>query len=952
MLEEEVKTWLERVMLSGPTTNNNSDDDETLRKLRKVPLLQLSCMMSTYLTDEKQVSNALSLLARTTVGRDNLTNEEAEVVLKFFEGKLSTIQTVEAAVESIALVVKDLSCKQPCSEKIFKLLSDGFLQNVRFQALPNKVRRHGYDVLMFMVSKETLPLFTTSFLRLLLDAIDEESEPELVMSAFELHYFVGTYTDKTVIDPILDDYFDSLSSYFPVVFSQPPGCKVTREDLRRRLTKCLTRPLYLDSCVLFILSRLSSPSSVVKQESIDIILEIFSPNSEHEMKYLNSHVVSVVNHIRNEIVKAVSIGCSDNDSLLKCYMNVLTYIGKRSHEMSSSFVLSWLEPITSGFLASLNSSRVICSAYATMFYHLASSDVICGTTLAHYFLPLLFLNVPQQDDSNSENIFLIISALLTGIFDLRKSDKVCEEDSLTVQTSVRKSLEASSLSLFELMKKLLNSFNKVESPTDFIKCEVISSLLNLEAWMHPWMPEELIKLSYKKLISLCLLGDEEISRKIANSISSIGRVEGNVLNDILLNNLDNVDFTPTGVFALFHGLMVSSVSTALVAIEHLLNFSRVSFTECLSESDKFSFCREALSVQKDISTEKLLHLLVLVIEKDSVASFELVCEILLRLPLPLHKENLLQMINGRRLSVLAIALLSCDSDIFDIEGFSEHWVVELLENGFKEKFSRLTMQGISAICARSPSIADIFLEKSKDLKPEVQLEVYAAITRGLLINGVIMKEKVELITDYLLTSIYNGIDGDNALTTTFFYPKYSKNRVSLLIPLILGAQKNINSVPLNLLKIIVSLIKNESFYSDFNWSIVIEFTQKIAQQESSEGLVAGVLDLLDCILSRIDSRDFFMKFLVTDSKIFPLVISGIRSSTLQKRCISLNLLSEVALFASRLSTTGNEDEFDCMKAVAKVKEEVLCVTQASLADDKRVVRRAAAQCRHQWYKIK
>ncbi|KAH9584055.1 MMS19 [Trypanosoma melophagium] len=949
MLYEEVKTWLESVLLSGPMDKN---DDETTGKLRKVPLLQLSRMMSTYLTDEKQVVNAISLLACVTIGRENLTNDEAEVVLKFFIAKLSTMHTVEAAVESMALVVKDLSCKQPCCEIIFKLLSDGFLQNVRFQALPNKVRRHGYNILMFMVSRETLPWFTTSFLRLLLDAIDEESEPELVMCAFELHYFVGTYTDKTLIDPILDDYFDSLSSYFPVVFSQPPGCQVTREDLRQKLTRCLTRPLYLDSCILFILSRLSSPSYVVKQESIAIILEIFSPNSEHEMIYLNSHILSVVTHIRNEIVKAVSIGCADNDSLLKSCMDVLTYIGKRSHEMSFSFVLSWLEPITSGFLASLNSSRVICSAYATMFYHLASSDVICGTALAHYFLPLFFLNVPQQGDGDSENIFLIISALLMGIFDLQKDDMVSEDDDLTLKTSVRKSLEASSLSLFELTEKLLSSFDGVESPADFIKCEVISSLLNLEAWMHPWMPEELIKLSYKKLISLCLIGDENISRKIANSISCIGRVKGNILNDILLNTLDEVEFTPSGVFALFQGLISSSVSVALVAIELFLDSSHVSFTECLSENDKFSFCREALTVHFDISEDKMLHLLGLVIQKDSVASFELVCEILLRLPLHLHKEKMLQMINGKRLSVLAIALLSCDSDIFGIEEFSEHWVVELLDNGFNDNFSRLAMQGVSAICARSPSMADIFLEKLKDQKTEVQLKVYSAVARGLLINDVMMKDKVEFIIDYLLTSIYNGIDSDNALTTTFFYPNYSKNRVSLLIPLILGARKNIDSVPVKLLKIIVSLIKNESLQPDFNWSIIMEFSQKVAQQEPSEALISGVLELLDCILSQIDSKDFFITFLVNDSKIFPLVVSGIRSSTFQKRCVSLNLLSEVALFASRASTTDNEDKFACMKAVAKVKEEVLRVTQASLADHKRVVRRAAAQCRHRWYKIK
>ncbi|KEG12914.1 putative folate/biopterin transporter [Trypanosoma grayi] len=928
-------------------------DADTLEQLRQVPLLHLTQLMSTHLTDEKHVVSALLVLARATTGRDCLTDEEAVVILRFFTGKLTSLPNVEAAVESISLVVEDLSTQRSCTKMLFDVLSDGFLRNVGFQALPTKIRRCGYKIFMFMVTKKTMPWLATPFLRLLLNALDGESEPELVMHALDLQYLISRCVDKDVMEPLLEDYFDSLSSYFPVVFSQPPECPVTRDDLKRALTRCMTCPLYVDLCVSFLLSRLPSPSSVVKQESIEVFLELFSPNSRHSMDELKPHLLSVVSHVRNEVVRAVSVGCGDSDAFLQGCMKLLGFIAKRTHDTSYTSILSWLEPITSGTLASLNSGRVVCSAYATMLYHLASSDVCCSTSLARYFLPLLLMNVQQEIESDVDDSLLILSALLTGFFDLGNASGSLNGS--IPKDVMRESLQVGSSGLFEFAeKKVLELLDRAEPPSVFIKCEFLSSLLSLAAYLCPWMPDEIVQVSCKRLVSICLCGDQNISEKVANCISRIGRVQGDILKDVLLNAIDDVEPGVTGVFALYQGLLSSSVSTAVTAMEILLIPSKTSFADRLPEANVFSLCLHGLSEHEDISGETALRLLTLLVQRDSVESFELICELLLRIPITLHGTTLLQMIDEKRWGILMTALLSCcESDILHVAESTEHWVAELLTGVCQKNLQCLAMQGVSALCARVPSVSDAFLERSKCCDPAAALALYAATARGLLVAGEVMNDKVEQITERLIGAVCEGIDADDALVATFFFPSHgSKRSISLLVPLTLSARKSGAPLPLKLIRILVLLIKKEASVLNFDWNGVLEICSKVARQERTEDIVVGIVELLDSIFSRIDSKIFFMRLLVMDGNLFHLIQSGVRSSALRTRCTSLSLLSQVALSAVQLSTQGSGDEYSHREEVMRLKGDVLHVVQPALNDHKRLARRAAAYCANQWYKLK
>ncbi|RNF12698.1 putative folate/biopterin transporter [Trypanosoma conorhini] len=180
MEEEKLDVILQRAVSMGLNC-----DAGTLGKLRQVPLLYLARMMGKYLTYEKHITEALSVLSLATAKRENLQDDEAVVVLKFFSGKLSSLQTVETSVECIARVIEALSTQRPCSENVFAELAHGFLANVRFQALPTNVRRSGFKIINYMLSEASAPWLTTPVLRLLLEAMDAEGEPELVAKMFE-----------------------------------------------------------------------------------------------------------------------------------------------------------------------------------------------------------------------------------------------------------------------------------------------------------------------------------------------------------------------------------------------------------------------------------------------------------------------------------------------------------------------------------------------------------------------------------------------------------------------------------------------------------------------------------------------------------------------------------------------------------------------------------------------
>ncbi|AAZ13115.1 hypothetical protein, conserved [Trypanosoma brucei brucei TREU927] len=947
MSVEEVDT-----LLQGVVTCGTNADEVALEKLREIPLLQLSRMMGKYLTGEEHVVNAVRVLGLATVNRRDRTIEEVDVMLRFFSRKLSSMQTIAVAVESTALLVRELSSEGPCTSDVFNVLHTEFLQSFSLQALPTNVRSWGYDVLRFTVTKETATWFTTPFLQVVLKSMDEENEPELLMRALELHHIIASYAREDAMQPLLEEYFDSISSYFPVVFSQPPGCKVSKEDLRRVLSACMTHPLYLNICVPFLLSRMASPSSVVKQESTNALLNIFSLDSSHTTESLCPHVVSVTNHIRNEVVRAVSLGSGECEPYVKDCVHVLKFISKRAQDVSLSIVRSWLEPMTSGALASLRSGPAVCSAYATMFYHLVSSSTCCGAATVQCFLLQLLSNT-REDSFEVDDAVLIISAILSGIFDAGNGGECGKRP--PPQRDVKEGLETVSEKLFQLVEKLTLSLQKADASSVHVRCELLASLVTLAAWLPHWMPDDTVLLIYKRLIALCLCGDEEVGNRVVKHISRIGSVEGNLLNVALLDMPADINPTAAGILTLYKGLLGSQASLSLAATKSLLECPEGLFGFTLTERDVFSLCRSSLSAHADYSTEDIRCLLLLTKKRNSVASFDYLCDLLLLLPIA-FVPSVLQEVGGEQWGVLTASLVSCfDMDVLGASDHIEHWMCEVLDAMRSTPTDVLTMQSVSLLCARVPGVAGRFLEAAKRLNPTTQLAARAAVARGLLACGVAEGGIIELIIEEITNSLRSGYVQDcyvDILTGVFvFCYQGCRKTTTLILPLVHAATRGSKPVSLELLRVVAKLLQDVSPTCGLEWGDIVEFSRRVSKPLNEE-FVNELVELLDLALSQMDPKNVLVEALLGTDDLLPLVLSGVRSPLLKVRCTSLRLLSEAALFVMQFSSENGDSGNSYMSSALQVRDEVLHVSQVALNDHKRMVRRSAAQCRHQWYKLK
>nr|CCD13978.1 unnamed protein product [Trypanosoma congolense IL3000] len=855
LTEEEIEVLLRSVFSEG-----RNCDDELLMKLRQIPLLSLTRAMNAYLTCEEHVVTAVRVLGLATHGREDRTAEEVEVMLHFFTDKLSSLQTLEVAIEAIALLTGDLSSKGPCTYDVFTALLSKFLQSTSLQALPTNIRRLGYDVLCFMVTRETAQWFSTPFLEAVLRSLDEEGEPELVLRALGLHQVIATYASESVMRPLLYEYFESISSYFPVVFSEIPGCKVTRADLQRALSTCMTHPVYSDPCIKFLLSRMSSPSAVVKQESVELLLDIISPASRHITERLCQHIASVIGHIRNEVVRAVTFGSTHSDAYVKDCLRLLGFVSKRAGDSALCSTHSWVEPMTSGALASLSSGPSVCSAYATMFYHLVSADVHCGVSIASHFLPQLLDGV-QSSGSESDGAVLIISAILTGLCDAESSSE--NFSGLQLQDAVKECLEPVRGSLFQLAETLATSLHVAEVASVCVRCEFLATLMVLAAWLRPWLCDDTALFVCRKLIALSVSRDDEAASNIVKHISRIGRVEGGMLHDALLSMSGNVEPTVAGVLTLYKGLMNSSASMAFMATKSLLELPEALFKTSPADKDVFSLCRYGVSTHGGFSAEDVRCLVMLASRRNSFDSFCYLLDLLPMLPVTLIPSMLHEVGNGR-CGVVAIAILSCFSD--DVLGVSKNvdeWVTDLLSVVHAAPVSVLGMQGVSAMCARVPHVSRIFLERSEKLCLPTQLAVYAATARGLLCAEDAATGEVCKITEWITSSISSewAVSCHKDILSAAFFVSRARGEcraITLLQPLVHGVVRGALPISLELLGVVVRLVREEPFTHVLEWNDVLEFARIISKRPLGGDFVDWFVELLSLALSHIGSKELLV----------------------------------------------------------------------------------------------
>ncbi|CAD2222889.1 hypothetical protein AGDE_14035 [Angomonas deanei] len=386
-----------------------------LGQLRKKPLLEICGSLGPRLCSAETVNGALLSLAECSIGRETITHQEVEVVLSFFLDKINTKKTFETSLYCLDLVIRDFSERSPCSlEMSSRLFSALKGLEIEVQNCPTKIRRNVYTIFLYILTEAMVAKCGADDLSFILTSVDGESDPESVLMLFKINYAVCSFANEAVFSEICVEFFDSVANYFPIIFTKPPDCRVTKEDLVCGLSKCMTSDKYAEHSVPFMLSRLSSPSAATKCEVVGELLRCVSVYSD---ALLAKYSRDIVKGVRDEILKlSAYTNNSENSPVNKCIvesLNLLKTLSKRVENVSEKSALDIFSPVVDGLLSSVDSQREVCSCYATMVFDIISNSLVCCSAVGPYVLTMLAVSC--EEEKISSNILLLFSSACGGI---------------------------------------------------------------------------------------------------------------------------------------------------------------------------------------------------------------------------------------------------------------------------------------------------------------------------------------------------------------------------------------------------------------------------------------------------------------------------------------------------------------------------------------------------------
>lgn len=101
-----------------------------------------------------------------------------------------------------------------------KICSDGFFSTLNIQSLRKDERRIACRLLHALLSSERtrtgLISMKLEFIRGFIVSVENEKDPECLMSVFSMHPLVLKFFD---LAHLIEDYFDMMAAYFPVDYN-------------------------------------------------------------------------------------------------------------------------------------------------------------------------------------------------------------------------------------------------------------------------------------------------------------------------------------------------------------------------------------------------------------------------------------------------------------------------------------------------------------------------------------------------------------------------------------------------------------------------------------------------------------------------------------------------------------------------------------------------------------
>ena len=438
------------------------------------------------------------------------------VIVKFLAERCLSFLSADEAFEGLKCIVHAYVGDLPDDAVVG--LGAEWLPSIGVQRQSVRVRTNVFDTLRLLVDRrpESLGRAGPSLLRGFVEAADGERDPTNVLKAFTLAPMIVKLAPAEVLAFHAADLFDNLAAYFPVMFSPPAGCSVTKAQLRDALHEAMTLPQFAELCLPFVVGKLSSPAAGTKVDCLDVIQRCF--RDEQTADASRQHVGETCVGLRSEVLRLTALGSGGDREMLQQVLGTLCRVGASLHLLASEDILSSLSSITTAAVNNVETGSPAGRAYATMVHALAAASPNIARALYLYLCPLVvaIATQPASSAGQEDNAAAMVAGLLAACERCYASGRAMQApDAKTTKTC------------FDFATRMLHSTRSFSRTTG---ADALTIQCVLGHHNDQWISDEEATLVYEALIRATF---QDADPKIASSLANAARVDGERVAQVL-----------------------------------------------------------------------------------------------------------------------------------------------------------------------------------------------------------------------------------------------------------------------------------------------------------------------------------------------------------------------------------------------------------------------------------
>lgn len=884
---------------------NNEDPSKMLCSFS---IMELCSVLKEFLCEPKYAHHAIDLLVKHAC-QISYSSEEFFFISKFIcrvEDDPSV--AVLSALDSLFQNAKQNNVA--CSNELFHIIFDRVIlrSNVQSETLPQ--RKRFFSILGFALTKENIPKCDTQYLQKLFCQFDGERNPALVLTLLHFVKLLCDYASKNCFQEVITSFFELVSSYFPIVFSQSQNTSVTKEDLQEALLECMAHSVFEDLCLPFLYLRVNSPSLNVKKEvykTLNACLLSYQKISILQFKELFSVIQDEAKKdcLSEDVAKEVVPACC----------TLLETLSKKANFFPCDILVSLYSSFAEDIFSCLENFEV-SQMYATYISYIFRGSWNACVELCPYLCNWI---IGLNNSKSSASALIILSAIFASIADVV----------ITIQpelSNFKRNVNNNFGSLLQMIEETCVCLGEsaADEFTSLCRAEFLVSFLRFHLLVEVDIPEvtrKRILLSLLEAAKTPSYASERIAFLVSEYVVLDWTNTQSVIEEFLRSCSSGFSVQLKSLISRI-GSSSSSAAASVIA-QVFLHFSPEYSDESRSISERI------LSDVDHLKEEEAQKILGILQGCDAEKNLVLFCYLFSKCSSELC-EHELRLWKERPLSEIAAILNALQSFQFvedDLKPLIQSFIL-LVETRIQEKL----VVGLNGLIGCYISLCSI--EKYS----------WSYGDRNCCIC-------------YLWAALFLQSD---ALPSQFFEQCFSsifsssvENILELfsLKPIYLLNNKNTNNTLLRYVVEYADFIRTTS--SDELFDQVLEF---LLSRENGDEITMCSSQLL--LLSRTETKHNRMFALsvilsvcrsdkkrektieiMSDIFLANAVLSGVKSASLHDRCAIFNLLRELG---EQCSGKNNN-------LCTRLKEEVLSKTLLALSDPKRMVRQAAANCRHVWF---